>query len=46
MGRASGGSDTSYWLRNDVHNFQGATPVIVSILTFSKQSLNLFSQSQ
>ena len=31
MGRASGGSDTSYWIGNDIPDFQGVTSVIVSV---------------
>ena len=31
VGRVSGGWDKSHWNRNDVPNFQGATPVIVSV---------------
>ena len=31
MGRASGGSNTSHWIRNDIPYFQGAMPVKISI---------------
>ena len=31
MRRASGGSDTSHWNRNDIPDFQGAISMIVSI---------------
>ena len=31
MGRASGGSGTSHWNRNDIPDFQGAIFMIVSI---------------
>ena len=29
MGRASGGLDTSHWIRNDISDFQGATSVML-----------------
>ena len=31
MDRASGGSDMSHWIRNDIPDFQGATPMILSV---------------
>ena len=31
MGRASGGSNASHWIRNDIPDFQGA--ILISIMT-------------